>query len=92
MAAGPRSLEIFWSPPATDNYTGDLSAYEICSQASHENCSTVTVDGGLVRAVVNDLHPNREYHVKMRGVVALGYGPFSNTMSKTTPEAGMGGC
>ena len=96
VAAGPRSLEIFWSAPATDSYTGDLSTYQVCSQASHvnggaENCSMVTVGGGLVRAEVNNLRPNREYNVKMRGGVALGYGPFSNTMSKTTPEAGMGG-
>ena len=87
-----RSLELHWSVPATNEYTGEILYYQICYQKSSifndVNCSLASVGGNLTEAVISGLHPFQEYRLKLRGVVALGYGPFSNVLMSTTYESG----
>lgn len=88
----PQSLMLQWTAPATDQHTGAIVYYEICYERSstpHDtNCLVVSVNGNLTQTVVNDLHPFQEYKVKVRGVVAMGHGPFSSVVMATTPEKG----
>lgn len=45
-----------------------------------------TVDGELMSYVVKDLTPNINYFFKIQAKNAIGYGPFSSTISvKTLP-------
>lgn len=86
-----RSLELQWTAPASDQYTGPIVYYNICYQKSniHANCSFENVGGNLTRAVISGLQPFQEYQIKIRGVAALGYGPYSNVFMSTTPETGI---
>ena len=93
IPASSRSLELLWRALETDQYTGEIVYHEICYQKSNNdinaNCSFETVGGTLTRAVISGLHPFQEYKIKIRGVVALGYGPYSNVFISTTPETGI---
>lgn len=93
VPASSRSLDLHWTAPESDQYTGEIVYYEICYQKSNvdvgANCLFETVGGNLTRALISGLHPFQEYRIKIRGVVALGYGPFSNVFMSTTPETGM---
>lgn len=87
-----RSLELEWTAPDTDKYTGEILYYQVCYQKSSIsndiNCTLESVDGNLIQAVMSGMHPFQEYRVKIRGVVALGYGLFSNVLMSTTAETG----
>ena len=93
VATSSEALKLSWTVPMTDNYTGDISYYQICYQRSstptHSGCSLVSAGSNLTEVEINGLLPYREYRVKIRGVVALGYGPYSNVLLQTTLEAGM---
>jgi hypothetical protein len=90
-----RSLELHWTVPDTNEYTGEIFYYQICYKKSNVhnnvNCSLQSVAGNLTKATVSGLHPFQEYRVAIRGVVALGYGPYSNVLMSTTPESGNSG-
>lgn len=94
-ATSARSVELNWTAPATDNYTGGISYYEICYQKSNVpasgSCSLISVGKDLFHTVVSGLYPYQQYRVRVRGVVALGYGPYSNALVARTHEAGNGG-
>lgn len=89
IAKGSRSLQLQWITPSTDNYTGSILSYQIWYQKSsgQTNCRMVSVSSNLTQAVISSLHPFQGYKVKIRGVVALGYGPYSNLITSTTHEA-----
>ncbi|XP_028401484.1 phosphatidylinositol phosphatase PTPRQ-like [Dendronephthya gigantea] len=89
IVTSSRSLQLYWISPSTDEYTGSILNYQICYQKSTDqtNCSLVSVSVNLTQAVISSLHPFQEYEVKIRGVVALGYGPYSNLFTSTTHEA-----
>ncbi|XP_028400896.1 protein sidekick-2-like [Dendronephthya gigantea] len=91
VVTSARSFELNWIAPATDNYTGGISYYEICYQKSNVpvngSCSLVSAGSDVLQATVNRLHPYQQYRIRIRGVVALGYGPYSNTIMAKTHEA-----
>ena len=82
-------LKIQWRAPDTDKYTGKITYFEICYFKSKSiSCSFVSVESSLVETAINGLQPNMEYKIKIRAVVALGHGPYSNNVTATTLEAG----
>ena len=93
VATSSQTIKLNWTAPMTDNYTGDISYYQICYQRSStptdSGCSLASAGSDLTEFEINGLLPYREYRVKIRGVVALGYGPYSNILLATTHEAGM---
>ena len=93
VATSSQTLNLSWTAPITNNYTGEISYYQICYQKSdtsvNSSCSLISVGSNLTQVEIRGLRPYQEYQVQVRGVVALGYGPYSNVLLATTHEAGM---
>lgn len=91
-ATSSQTIQLNWKAPKTDRYTGEISYYQICYQKSktstNSSCSLISAGGNLSEVEITGLHPYQEYRFKIRGVVALGYGPYSNVLLSTTHEAG----
>ena len=92
IATSSQTLHLSWTAPVTSNYTGEISYYQICYKKSSDfgtsNCSLASVRSNLTQAKIDGLHPYQDYAVRIRGVVAMGYGPYSNVLLATTDEAG----
>ncbi|XP_028400814.1 uncharacterized protein LOC114523946 [Dendronephthya gigantea] len=89
VATSARSVELNWTAP--ENFTGVISYYQICYQRSNvpvsESCSKLSAGSDDSQAVINGLLPYRQYIVRIRGVVPLGYGPYSDALMATTHQA-----
>ena len=82
------SLSMSWEPPAVQHRNGIITAYTINIMSEDGMSMTQTVSSGTSFRL-ESLRPFVSYTCSIAAYTSVGLGPFSTTVTATTPEDGM---
>ena len=85
-AVTSRSIRVVWSPPLTDQQNGLILHYVVVVVAAQTR-STITLNVSSNSTSIPDLHPSYSYSIEV-AAVTISVGPFSRSVSITTPDDG----
>ena len=91
---GPNSVEVTWQAPPLVHHNGAILSYIIRYFPSNDldriQDTHVTVDkgGAIQNRTLSNLEPFTRYTFKVSAVNAVGAGPFSMVVERTTAEDG----
>ena len=69
VATSSQTLNLGWTAPVTNNYTGEIFYCQICYQKSdtsgNSSRSPISVGSKLTQVEIRGLHPYQEYQVQV---------------------------
>lgn len=89
-AVTSRAIRVAWEPPPTDQQNGLILHYVVVVMVAQTR-STFTLNITSNSTSISDLHPSYSYSVEV-AAVTVNVGPFSQSVSITTPDDGESGC
>ena len=87
MAVTSRSIQLMWVPPETDQQNGVIQHYLVIVRVTQTHAS-LSINSSNTSITIPNLHPAYEYSIEV-AAVTVNVGPFSSSLSITTPDDSM---
>ena len=94
MASSPTSIAVMWGEVLPRDQNGVITAYEVVYTALETfggvaETNAVNVSGSNMSVDLTGLHEYVNYTISVQAFTDVGAGPFTDTVTELTCEAGM---
>ncbi|XP_052243255.1 roundabout homolog 1-like isoform X2 [Dreissena polymorpha] len=75
---GDKSISVVWSPPSSRRGDNSIIAYKVsCVSTDHTDNRSTATSGRTNNAIIDNLHPDKDYFVKVAAETIVGIGSWS---------------
>ena len=83
----PYSADLTWAPPSPEEQNGVITGY-IINVTILQNSVNFLLYSNTTSLTVTSLRPYRNYICIIAAITSIGIGPYSTTVTVTTPQDG----